>query len=129
MGQCSAMHPDDARLRPVSLTPDELRRKALRKATDNDGLWEFAQIIRDDATGQEAYEQLRPVMVELVHDGLLTIEDGDGVRFRDDEAQAVLEERSSWVLPWEAGGDWHTGADAFGVSLTSDGEAALDQTT
>jgi hypothetical protein len=113
----------------VSIAPDELHRKVLSVAKDNDGLWEFARIVRDDATGQEAYDQLGSVMVELVCDGLLTIDDDDGVQFSDDEAYSVLQERSNWNLPWEPGGDWHTGADAFGVSLTSHGQAALDQTT
>jgi hypothetical protein len=103
--------------------------KSSRSLADDDGLWEFARILRDDATGQDAYDELRPVMVELVRDGLLTIHDGDGIRLSDNGAYAVLQERSNWVLPWEQGGDWHTGADAFGVSLTSDGQAARDQPT
>ncbi len=111
----------------VPIHPDSLRWKVLTVAGDNDGLWEFAKIIRDDATGQDAYVELRPVMLDLVREGLLTIEDDDGVQLPADEACAVLERRSSWVLPWERDGDWHSGADAFGVSLTSDGEAALDQ--
>jgi len=64
--------------RAVSIAPDELHRRVLSVAKDNDGLWEFARIVRDDATGQEAYDQLGSVMVELVRDGLLTIEDDRG---------------------------------------------------
>ena len=106
------MHPERCKTDAVLLSPEDLRRKVLNKATDNDGLWEFAAILRNDASGQEAYEQLRPVMVELVRDGLLTMEDDQGVRLSEKEAYAVLQERASWVLPWEPSGDWHTGADA-----------------
>jgi hypothetical protein len=123
------MHPERCDTAAVSMAPDELRRKVLSVASDNDGLWEFAGIVGEDASGQEAYEQLRPVVVGLVRDGLLTIEDDHGVQFAANEACAVLEERSSLVLPWEPGGDWHTGADSFGVRLTGDGQADLDQTT
>jgi hypothetical protein len=101
----------------------------LRVAMDNDGLWEFAKIIRDDATGQEAYDELRPVIVGLIRDGLLTIEDDDGTQLSDNEAYAILQARSNWVLPWETGGDWHTGADAFGVSPTRSGQVRLDNAT
>ena len=121
------MTPEGWQTPRVPIHLDSVRWKALTVARDNDGLWEFAKIIRDDATGQEAYDQLRPVILDLVRDGLLTIEDDDGAQLPADEACDVLEKRSSRVLPWERDGDWHTGADAFGVSLTSDGQAALDR--
>jgi hypothetical protein len=111
----------------VPIHPESLGRKVLTVAGDNDGLWDFAKLLREDATSQEAYEQLRPVIVTLVRDGLLAIEDGKGAQLSTNEACDLLERRPSWVLPWEPDGDWHSGADAFGVSLTSDGEAALDQ--
>jgi hypothetical protein len=126
LGQMFRDAPRRCKTEAVSIARDEMRSRVLSVATDNDGLWEFAAIVRDGATGQEAYDHLRPVMVELVRDGLLTIQGDDRVQLSDEEAYAVLQERSNWVQPSEPGGDWHRGADAFAVSLTSQGQAALD---
>ena len=102
-----------------------LHRDLLSYAVDNDGLWEFAHVQArgSKAVGADAYRELREPMIDLVRGGYITLFDGGG-DLSVDRAVDVLSNEASWVLPWDEGGDWHSGADAYGVRPTPAGERA-----
>jgi hypothetical protein len=107
-----------------------IQRELLDMALDNDGLWEFAdvQAAGSKAVGADAHRELREPMIDLVRAGFVTLFDKGGDLSVEGTIE-VLSDPANWVLPWDEGGDWESGADAFGVRATPLGERALRSAT
>lgn len=75
-------------------------------------------IVGDSASRAEAFAQISSILIQLVDEGVVTIEDDSGRTLATDRAVAVLADAENWTLPWEQHGEWHTKSDAFAVCLT-----------